>query len=272
VVLGAGFDMVGKKSKSSKIRLSQEARREAILNAVMPLFLEKSLDQVTTRDIAHAAEISEALLYQHFASKEDLYGAVQDRLCKKIPALEAAIAAATPSTESLVRYLYLFTNLSIKKYPEIQVDPLFPRLMVQSLIGDRTFANLLHERRLKGICQLVSESLLVAEKSGDLVSSSQINGNLEDAKQLFWYAVHLVTMVYLNQIGERPAALDPEETILDKTMFFILRGVGLKETAIKKHYNREKLDIQMTGFIGQGNSESHEISSRSFDGNKKGNL
>ncbi len=263
-----------KNNKPPKIRLSQEARREAILNAVMPLFLQKSLDQVTTRDLARAAAISEALLYQHFASKEDLFGAVQDRLCKKIPALDAAIAAARPSTESLVCYLYLFTSLSIKKSHESQFDPLFPRLMVQSLIGDRIFANLLYERRLKGISQLISESLVVAEKSGDLVPSSQINGDLAEARLRFWFAIHLVTMVYLNQIGEKHPADYPEkpEDLLDKTMLFILRGVGFKETAIKKFYNKDNLDIQINRFIDQGNPESHEVSSGSLGGKKKGGL
>ena len=50
-----------------------EARKEAIVEAVQDVFAEKGFEGTTTRDLAKAAGVSEALLYKHFPSKESLY-------------------------------------------------------------------------------------------------------------------------------------------------------------------------------------------------------
>ncbi|MBT8491700.1 MAG: TetR/AcrR family transcriptional regulator, partial [Deltaproteobacteria bacterium] len=58
-------------------RLSADERREAILEAAMPLFAERGFSAVTTRDIADAAGVSEALLYRHFRGKQAIFEALQ---------------------------------------------------------------------------------------------------------------------------------------------------------------------------------------------------
>src|SRR3972149_4316194 len=63
------------KMKTSS-RLSSEDRREAIVEAVKGVFAEKGFDGTTTRELANAAGVSEALLYKHFPSKESLYAAL----------------------------------------------------------------------------------------------------------------------------------------------------------------------------------------------------
>ncbi|PYM09743.1 MAG: hypothetical protein DME18_17505 [Verrucomicrobia bacterium] len=51
-------------------RLSAEERREAIVKAALPLFARKGFANTTTRELADAAGVSEALIYKHFPSKE----------------------------------------------------------------------------------------------------------------------------------------------------------------------------------------------------------
>ena len=58
------------------MRLAANVRREQLLSAAMRLFALQGFDGTTTRDIAHAAGINEAIIFRHFASKEDLYWAV----------------------------------------------------------------------------------------------------------------------------------------------------------------------------------------------------
>ena len=48
-------------------------RRRAILTAATPVFARLGRAGATTKDIAKAARVSEALLYSHFSSKEALY-------------------------------------------------------------------------------------------------------------------------------------------------------------------------------------------------------
>lgn len=54
-------------------RLPGPERRQQILDAARPLFLEAGLSGTRTRDVARAAGVNEALLYQHFASKDELF-------------------------------------------------------------------------------------------------------------------------------------------------------------------------------------------------------
>jgi AcrR family transcriptional regulator len=58
------------------MRLSTEQRRQQLINAQMGLFSSKGFDGTTTREIAQAAGINEALIFRHFRNKEALYWAV----------------------------------------------------------------------------------------------------------------------------------------------------------------------------------------------------
>lgn len=54
-------------------RVDSKTRRRLIREAAAKLFARSPYDQVTTKQLAEAAGISEALLFQHFGSKRDLY-------------------------------------------------------------------------------------------------------------------------------------------------------------------------------------------------------
>src|ERR671924_1403125 len=84
-------------------RLSSEERRQAIVDAVKGVFAEKGFDGTTTRELANAAGVSEALLYKHFPSKESLYAAMLDA-CARGPGLVEyhRILALEPSTSTLI--------------------------------------------------------------------------------------------------------------------------------------------------------------------------
>ena len=56
---------------SAKRRLPAGQRREAMLTAAAEFFAEHGLD-ASTRDVAEALGVTQALIYKHFASKEDL--------------------------------------------------------------------------------------------------------------------------------------------------------------------------------------------------------
>jgi AcrR family transcriptional regulator len=64
---------------SARRRLSAERRRESILDVARHAFSARGYDGVRTQELAAAAGISEALIYQHFASKRDLYREVVRR-------------------------------------------------------------------------------------------------------------------------------------------------------------------------------------------------
>jgi AcrR family transcriptional regulator len=60
-------------------RLTAERRRESIVEVARHAFAARGYDGVRTQELAAAAGVSEALIYQHFATKRDLYEEVVSR-------------------------------------------------------------------------------------------------------------------------------------------------------------------------------------------------
>lgn len=112
-------------------RLSADARRQAILAAAKSVFGSAGYHQATTRDIAAAAGVSEALLYQHFAGKRQLFEAVinaaaadlESRLIQANQAaepLEAAAAAYFDFVEDEADLYRVFFRQALQADPAFQ--------------------------------------------------------------------------------------------------------------------------------------------------------
>jgi TetR/AcrR family transcriptional regulator len=54
-------------------------RRAQLLDIALNLFSEKGFDRTTTKEVAAAAGVTEAIVFRHFATKQALYQAVLDR-------------------------------------------------------------------------------------------------------------------------------------------------------------------------------------------------
>lgn len=59
-------------------RMTGDARREQILATAVELFSQRGFKGTTTKEIAAAAGVSEATVFKHFSSKDDLYAAILD--------------------------------------------------------------------------------------------------------------------------------------------------------------------------------------------------
>lgn len=234
---------MSKKKEQIRSRLSFEERRAAILASVIPLFESQGFKGVTTRVLADAAGVSEALLYQHFASKEILYAEVQDRLCRRIPSIEHAIESAKPSTEAIILFTYLFASMTILPPPEVQIDPMFSRLMIQSLLEDGEFARLHFERCLKGMSQIIADSIAEARRVGDIAYQNIRPTDDQEDLLSFTFMMHLFVMIYLNLVAEKvhPHYPKDRESLLELALLFALRGIGLTEEALKKYYQPDQL-------------------------------
>jgi len=62
-------------------RLTGDQRRQRLLDAAFRLFSRRGYQGTTTRQIAHAAGVTEAIVFRHFPRKEDLYWAVISAQC-----------------------------------------------------------------------------------------------------------------------------------------------------------------------------------------------
>ncbi len=83
-----------KRTQKNRRRLTSDERRQKITESARGVFIAHGLAGARTRDIAAAAGINEALLYQHFSSKNELYeAAIASPLEEAVAALVAASGA-----------------------------------------------------------------------------------------------------------------------------------------------------------------------------------
>ena len=93
--------------------------------AALPLFARRGYAETTTKDLARAAGISEALLYRHFPSKRELFLAAADRVMVKLnERIESSIAGIDDGLERVAKaiaaYLAFFAE-----------NPCFVELIIQ---------------------------------------------------------------------------------------------------------------------------------------------
>lgn len=76
--------------------MAAEDRRQQILEVAVRLFSQKGFRGTTTKEIALAAGVNEAIIFRHFATKSDLYAAIIDQKAgsENVKALQTAIGEA----------------------------------------------------------------------------------------------------------------------------------------------------------------------------------
>lgn len=90
-------------SARPKRRLRAEQRRQSILEAANLVFGQRGYDTVRIDDVAAAAGISKALIYEHFRSKQELYSELMNRAALEM--LDRIVAAGSVPDVAGVRRL-----------------------------------------------------------------------------------------------------------------------------------------------------------------------
>jgi len=207
--------------------MSAEDRQEAIIRAAARVFADKGFHGATTRALAMAAGVSEALLYRHFPSKEALYEAIglQHLTDQEAEPGLTQIMGAPPSTKRLA--------MSVEHVVSQMAEPgenLFTRLMTHSLLGDGKFARTALKGFEREFFGFLAESVAAADEAGDIQEGVNC-GPVE-----LWLAHHLALGLRLVNLPDRPAlAYDcPRFDLHRRATAFILRGMGVKEEAIRR--------------------------------------
>jgi AcrR family transcriptional regulator len=66
-------------SPAGRVRMTGKERREQLLRVARALFAEKGFDAASVEEIAHRANVSKPVVYEHFGGKEGIYAVVVDR-------------------------------------------------------------------------------------------------------------------------------------------------------------------------------------------------
>jgi len=218
--------------------MSSEQRRETIVKAALPLFARSGFASTTTRELAQAAQVSEALIYKHFPSKESLYAEIQAYVYQGRDQILQKLASLPPSTDTLVHVLYYVvrTNLVCCGTDVVSMETR-QRMLLNSCLEDGAFARFMFHNRVSEYMAKISASVEAAMTSGDLLDSP---GRRQNA---IYFAYHLAAMVSTMHLPDGPV-VDygvSREGLLNEVVLFSMRGIGLKETAIERFYHPDRL-------------------------------
>jgi TetR/AcrR family transcriptional regulator len=131
---------------ASQKRLKADDRRNQLLKIAKQLFSEGGFENTTTKAIAAAAGVSEAIVFRHFASKEELYSKILDRKADEIGiknwATELDRFAECEDDEALV--------LSVVKHilDADRQDPQFQKMMLQAALSGHPLRKITAQRLL----------------------------------------------------------------------------------------------------------------------------
>jgi len=211
-----------------RIRLSAEDRRASILEAATSVFAVHGFKGATTNQIAAAAKVSEALLFQHFATKTALYRAVLRRLIVVQNESLRAAGPPSPDADGLVAMIEQTISTALEREAPPHLEG--RRILFGSLISDGAYARLSYHRASRLIAPRIDAALRQARADGDLV------GRPLPARNVMAFIEHVVSMMMVASQHERPAA-DYEGTpgeVAADALWFCARGIGLTPTAIER--------------------------------------
>ncbi|HZW31519.1 MAG TPA: helix-turn-helix domain-containing protein [Isosphaeraceae bacterium] len=221
----------------SSSKLSSEERRQAIIRAVRRVFADKGFHGTTTRELADAAGVSEALLFKHFPHKEALYSAMQ-MFCsmEQDPEKLERIKGLEPSTSTLVLIVHMMIAKTVGRECQDDEDAMIHhRLMLRSLIEDGEFARLFFQKNLSCWMAKVEECLEASTAAGEAIRGPLV------PKLGALFAWNLARAIMFSRIPARPL-VDygvPRATLVEQAVWFTLRGLGVTDKAIKRYYNPE---------------------------------
>jgi AcrR family transcriptional regulator len=225
----------------TSLRMTSDLRRQLILGAAKRCFARNGFAGTTTKSVAAAAAISEALLFKHFPSKAALYAEILAEECEADPDL-ANLLGQEPSTAALVELIKGMVRhfLQITEGPDEQEGQRL-RLMATSHLEDGEFARLLYAKVGELIGRMFVASLESAVAAGD---ATRLAG---DPLNLFWFAHHTVLMAALTRFPAAPCLAYGNADVLERQLCeFLLRGIGLNETAISAHLDRELTQLPVS--------------------------
>ena len=145
-------------------RMAGEDRRKQILLVAMRLFSQHGFRGTTTKEIAQAAGVSEAMVFRHFANKEELYSAIIDhKACAdnfQCPSDIVPDALARRDDRAV------FTGLALAMMRHHEHDTEFLRLLTHSALEGHELAHMFWDRNVRGMYDFLSSYIRDRQREG----------------------------------------------------------------------------------------------------------
>jgi AcrR family transcriptional regulator len=232
-------------------RMAADERRLQIVRVAVRLFSERGFRGTTTKEIAQAAGVSEAIIFRHFATKDDLYAAIIDyKACAGTGACPfAPVAEHPPFVEAVRRPVEeamrrgddraVFEALALTMMQHHQEDPEFLRLLMYSALEGHQLAQIFWDKNARVLYDFL----------GAYIRERQRRGAFRDVDPLvvvraFTGAVthhSLVNSLWDPDPTRRILHITNEEAAREFTEI-LLRGIAADASGIKPARERKRTD------------------------------
>lgn len=145
-------------------RMTGDERRSQILQVAIKLFSQYGFRGTTTKEIARVAGVSEAMVFRHFATKDELYHAILDwKACegRSVNPMEAICDAMTEKNDEQVFYQMMLNALD-----KHERDPEFMRLLFYAALEGHELADIFIKENLVPIYEFMSAYIAQRQKDG----------------------------------------------------------------------------------------------------------
>jgi AcrR family transcriptional regulator len=148
--------------------MAGEERRLQIARVAVSLFSNKGFQGTTTREIAQAAGISEAMVFRHFATKEELYAAILDhKACAGSGSFEPAEIAA--EAIALKDDRGVFESLALEALNHHDADTEFQRLLLYSALEKHKLAEMFFDGFVRKVYEFLGIYIRQRQSEGALI-------------------------------------------------------------------------------------------------------
>lgn len=144
-----------------------DARREQLIGVAVDLFSRKGFSGTTTKEIAAAAGVTEALIFRHFPTKDALYDAIlrwRVEQSEEVHWLDLLMPFADArDDEGLIRSV--ISNVLL--FHSENVD--FLRLMFFAVLEDHELAQSFRDRRIRPVYDFLRDYIALRQTEGAFV-------------------------------------------------------------------------------------------------------
>jgi TetR/AcrR family transcriptional regulator len=215
-ILGSVGELPARRS-----RMPADDRHRQLLEVAIDVFSRNGFSGTKTKDIATAAGVSEAILFRHFATKEDLYHAILDMHA------DNDVGRQNQQLQELMDArddLGVFRFMAAGVFKSFGAKPAFHRLMMYALLEGHLLANLFRERFVLPTSQLFSSYIAQRQKEGAFRPCDPIGAGMFAIGSMVHFAMtrHVFGL-------ERPPHGD--EAMLEELAGLILAALSAPEVA-----------------------------------------
>ena len=148
-------------------RMAGEDRKLQILRVAMRLFAQCGFGGTTTKQIAQAAGVSEAMVFRHFATKVELYSAILDHKACSGDAVDPwqVVAGAVAQKDDRA----VFEGLALHALEHHESDPEFQRLLLHSALEGHELAQMFWEKFVRRVYEFLGNYIRERQRDGALI-------------------------------------------------------------------------------------------------------